>query len=143
MTLRSVALRAATALALFGIGAFAWSEAPRGLVLPLADGTRWQALTYRSLPPHRLRFSDAGLEIAVERSAMPLIYPLPAPLRVARIRVQGRFEGELRLRAGRQGNERFDDYVFRIGLVEPGRGTLDFAQRQLAAPWVRKLLELA
>jgi hypothetical protein len=135
--------RVAAAIALLGAAPFASSQALRSLVLPLGDGTRWQTLSYRNLPPHRLRFSEAGLEIAVERSAMPLVHPLSAPLSVARIRVQGRFEGELRLPPGRQGDGKFDDYVFRIGLVEPGRRTLNFAQRQLAAPWVRKLFELA
>lgn len=43
----------------------------------------------------------------------------------------------------RQGEEKLDDYVFRIGLAEPGERTLNFVQRQLAAAWVRKLFELA
>jgi hypothetical protein len=112
------------------------------VVLPL-DQVSWQVLRYSKLPPHRIRFSQAGLEMMVDASAMPLIYPLPEPMRVSRIRVKGRVEGQLRLPPARQGEKGFDDYVFRIGLVEPGERTLNFVQRQLAAAWVRKLFELA
>jgi hypothetical protein len=116
---------------------------PKSIVLPLSEPAKWQVLQYRNLPPHRVRFSSAGLEMAVDGSAMPLIYPLPQRLRVGEIRVKGRVDGALRLPPGRQGDEKFDDYVFRIGLVEPGERTLNFVQRQLAAAWVRKLFELA
>ena len=118
-------------------------EPPRSTVLPLSDATNWQVLQYSRLPPHRIRFANTGLEIAVDGSAMPLIYALPTRLRVSGIRVKGRVEGALRLPAERQGEEKFDDYVFRIGLVEPGTRTLNVVQRQLAADWVRKLFELA
>lgn len=113
------------------------------IVLPLGEQATWQVLQYRSLPPHRIRFSSAGLEMAVDGSAMPLIYPLPRRLQVSTIRVKGRVDGALRIPPARQGEEKFDDYVFRIGLVEPGERTLNFVQRQLAAAWVRKLFELA
>lgn len=115
----------------------------RSMVLPLGDPTNWQLLQYSRLPPHRVRFASAGLEIAVEGSAMPLIHVLPGRLRVGSIRVKGRVEGALRLPAGRQGEKKYDDYVFRVGLVEPGTRTLNFVQRPLAAAWVRKLFELA
>ena len=115
----------------------------QAVVVPLSDPAKWQILQYSSLPPHRVRFSQAGLEMAVEGSAMPLIYPLAEPLRVAQVRVTGRIEGALRVPPGRQGEEEFDDYTFRIGLVEPGERTLNFVQRRLAAPWVRKLFDLA
>jgi hypothetical protein len=112
-------------------------------VLPLAEQTGWQVLQYRSLPPHRIRFSASGLEMMVDGSAMPVIYPLPKPVQAKSVHVRGRVEGTLRIPAGRQGEEKFDDYAFRIGLVEPGERTLNFVQRQLAAPWVRTLFDLA
>jgi uncharacterized membrane protein YidH (DUF202 family) len=113
------------------------------VVLPLSEQANWQVLQYSGLPPHRIRFSKAGLEMMIEGSAMPLIYPLSGRLRVSSIRVKGRVEGTLQVPPGRQGEKTFDDYVFRIGLVEPGERTLNFVQRQLAAAWVRKLFELA
>lgn len=115
----------------------------RVVVLPLNEQTNWQVLKYSSLPPHRIRFSSAGLEMGVDASAMPLIYPLAERLRVSGVRVKGRVEGKLELPPERQGENKFDDYVFRVGLVEPGERTLNFVQRQLAAAWVRKLFELA
>jgi hypothetical protein len=134
---------AAVALASLVAAASAQERPARTVVVRLDEPANWQALQYSSLPPHRIRFSPAGLEMRVEGSAMPLIYPLPAPLGVSAIRVKGRVEGALRLPPERQGEEKFDDYVFRIGLVEPGERTLNFVQRQLAAAWVRKLFELA
>jgi hypothetical protein len=74
---------------------------------------------------------------------MPVIYPLPSPMAVSTVRVRGRIEGTLRVPAERQGEAKFDDYAFRIGLVESGERTLNFVERQFAASWVRKLFELA
>lgn len=116
---------------------------PGSILLPLGEQANWQVLKYTSLPPHRIRFSGAGLEMMVDRSAMPVIYPLAKPMQIKHVRVKGRVEGTLRVPPGRQGEEKFDDYVFRIGFVESGPRTLNFVQRQLAAPWVRKLFELA
>ena len=125
--------------------AVAWSQARdyAGMRLPLQSPTGWQVLEYRNIPPHQVRFSAAGLEMRVEMSAMPVIYPLPKPAAVRALRVKGRVEGSLDIPPGRQGEEKFDDYVFRIGLVESGTRTLNFVQRQVAAAWVRKLFELA
>jgi hypothetical protein len=111
--------------------------------VPLADEKAWQQLQYRNRPAHKLRFSPAGLRMDVEGSAMPLIYPLPAKQRVAGVRVRGRVEGRLALPPGRQGEEKFDDYLFRVGLVEAGDKRLNFVQRQVAAEWVRRLYALA
>ena len=124
-------------------GAQGSPPASSSISVPVNEQKGWQILQYRNLPAHRIRFSNAGLEMAVGSSAMPLIYPLPQRQRVSGIRVKGRVEGTLRIPPGRQGEEKFDDYVFRIGLVEAGERTLNFVQRQLAAAWVRKLFELA
>jgi hypothetical protein len=119
------------------------SDPSRPLLVPLDDAAKWQVLRFRSLPPHRVRFSKAGLEMIVEASAMSVIYPLPSPMAVSTVRVRGRIEGILRVPPERQGEAKFDDYAFRIGLVESGKRTLNFVERQFAASWVRKLFELA
>ena len=113
------------------------------LLLPLNEQTSWQILQYSSLPPHRIHFSKAGLEMMVDGSAMPLIYPLPKSATVKSIRVRGQLKGTLHVPPQDQGKEKFDDYAFRIGLVEPGERRLNFVQRRLAAAWVRKLFDLA
>lgn len=119
------------------------AAAQPALSLPLNDEAGWQVLRYSRLPPHRVRFSPQGLEIGVDGSAMPLIYPLSERVRVRAIRVRGKLEGALRVAPERQGEKGFDDFALRVGLVEPGERTLSFVQRLAAAAWVRKLFELA
>jgi hypothetical protein len=111
--------------------------------VPLTDARGWQLLEYRGIPAHKVRFHEAGLEIAVDASAMPLVHPLPKPMRVKAIRVRARLQGVLQIPAGRQGERKFDDYALRVGLVEPGERTLGVLERPFAAPWVRRLFELA
>jgi hypothetical protein len=62
---------------------------------------------------------------------------------VSAVRVRGRIEGILGVPPERQGEAKFDDYTFRIGLVETGERTLNIFERQFAAAWVRKLFDLA
>jgi len=140
----SLALAAVTLACLAtASGAQAPPTSPGSVSIPLTEESHWQVLKYSRLPPHRIRFSGAGLEIMVDGSAMPLIHPLRRPVRVKSFRVKGRIDGMLRVPAERQGEENFDDYAFRLGLVEPGERSLNFVQRQFAAAWVRKLFELA
>lgn len=113
------------------------------VAIPMGDQTKWQVLQYSRIPPHQVRFTAAGLEMAVQRSAMPLVYPVPKAFPTKRIRVKGRLEGKLDIPPGKQGEEGYDDYVFRVGLVEPGNRTLGSIQRRFVADWVRKLYELA
>jgi hypothetical protein len=119
------------------------STASAQLAIPMDEKGKWQVLQYRRIPPHKVQFTAAGLEIAVERSAMPLVHPLARPFATKRIRVRGRVDGTLNVPAGRQGEEGYDDYSFRVGLVEPGSRTLGSIQRRFVADWVRKLYELA
>lgn len=102
-------LQTAAALALgFLAAASSAQEPPRSsgsVLLPLSEQTNWQVLQYRNLPPHRIRFSKAGLEMMVAASAMPLIYPLPASVRVTGIRVRGRVDGALRIAGAAGGGE--------------------------------------
>lgn len=123
--------------------AFCAPAAAAQLGIPLNDQSKWQVLQYSRIPPHKVQFTKAGLEMQVERSAMPLVHPLDKPIATKRIRVRGRVEGTLDIPAGKQGEERYDDYVFRVGLVEPGKRTLGSIQRRFVAEWVRKLYELA
>ena len=118
------------------------STAAAQVSIPLNDQARWQVLQYSRIPPHKVQFTKAGLEMHVERSAMPLVHPLDKPFATKRIRVKGRVEGTLKIPAGRQGEDGYDDYTFRVGLVEPGDRTLGSIQRRFVADWVRKLYEL-
>jgi hypothetical protein len=119
------------------------SEGDKAVSIPLGDQSKWEVLQYSRIPPHKVRFTKAGLEMHVERSAMPLVHALAKPFATRRVRVKGRVEGTLNIPPGRQGEEGYDDYVFRIGLVEPGKRTLGSIQRRFVADWVKKLYELA
>jgi hypothetical protein len=131
-------------LALAGAAAaLAQAPAAEPRRIPLHEQQGWQVLQYSNLPPHRVSFSPEGLRMAVEASAMPVIHPLKTPVRVAAVRVQGRVDGQLKLPAQRQGEPKFDDYVFRLGLVERGERKLNFVQRQVAPSWIRTLFALA
>lgn len=113
------------------------------LVVPLSSDRGWQVLTYRGIPAHDVRFSDAALTIKVARSAAPVIYPLPAPISVRSVRAHGRLSGTLNLSPGQQGQPGFDDYALRLGLVEVGQRRPGFLERRFAPPWMRKLFSLA
>lgn len=97
-------LPSGTILTLALLSGRAGAQEPPAFALPLTEQANWQVLQYRNLPPHRLRFSSAGLEMAVAGSTMPVIYPLPKTPRVTGVRFQGRVEGTLRVPAARAAN---------------------------------------
>jgi hypothetical protein len=144
-SMRLAMFRRAALIAALGLaGASPHAQEAERVLVPVHEQGRWQPLQYRGIAPHRIRFTPAGLEVGVEGSAMPLVYPLPVPARVTSVKVRGRVvEGSLRMAPGRQGEKEADDYVFRLGIVEPGTRTLNFLQRQVAPAWIRKLFDLA
>ena len=113
------------------------------IVLPLQLPDGWQLLEYSNLPPHRVEFGEAGMKVAVDASASPIIYPLEAPVAVSRVVVSGRLEGLLDLPASPQGEAGADDFSLRVGLVLAGERRLNFLERMLSPRWVRRLHELA
>ena len=113
------------------------------IVLPLQQPDAWQLLEYDKLPPHRVEFGDNGMRVAVDASASPIIYPLPAPASVGRVVVSGRLEGLLDLPPRPQGEAGADDFCLRVGLVLAGGRRLNIFERMLSARWVRRLHELA
>lgn len=118
------------------------NTAGRTLRVALDDEHRWDALKYDKRAPHTLRFSASGLEISVNRSAMPLFYPLPQVVRVNSMRIQGRIVGRIRVTPEKQGKKGYDDYSLRVGLVEPGTTRLTAHERRTAADWVKALFDL-
>ena len=113
------------------------------VAIPSEDDEGWQLLHYSKIPPHGVDFSPLGLRIQVDHSAAPLVYPLLAPITVSRLTVRGRVDGDLRVAPQRQGEEGFDDYVFRAGLVLTGSRRLGFFRRMFAPSWVKRLYALA
>ncbi len=113
------------------------------IAVPLGSDQGWEVLRFSRIPANNATFSEAGLRIEVKRSASPLIYRLPTPRRLQRLRAHGRLEGRLEVTADRQGQKGFDDYALRLGVVEAGPRRLGFFERTFAADWVRKLYSLA
>lgn len=112
-------------------------------ILPLDRTNDWQFLNYRQIPPNTFRASPTGLEIGVNNSAAPAVFPLTNQLQVTELRVSGKITGLLKVPAGRQGQKGFDDYAVRVGLVESGSRTLDWREKLVAADWVKRLFALA
>ena len=113
------------------------------VAIPLEDDEGWQLLHYSNIPTNGVSFSPLGLRIQVDHSAAPLVYPLSVPIAVARLAVRGRVDGDLRVARQRQGEEGFDDYVLRAGLVLAGSRRLGFFRRMFAPEWVKGLYALA
>jgi len=129
------------ALALTGqFASLAYGET---FILPLDQTNGWQFLSYRKIPPNTFRASSAGLEIRVQKSAGPAVFPLPHQIHVTEVRARGTITGLLKVPPKKQGDRGFDDYAIRIGLVEAGSRTLSWREKLVSAEWVKKLFALA
>lgn len=113
------------------------------LIVPLTSDVVWQTLSYRGVPSHQIRFGATGLTVAVAKSAGPLVYPLPEPIRVRAIRARGEVRGGINVRGERQGQPGCDDYTLRLGLVQAGTRSPGFFERRFAPAWMRTLFDLA
>ena len=113
------------------------------IALPLQQQDRWQLLEYSSLPANRVEFGARGMSISVNRSASPIIYPLPGPRPVRAVEVRGELSELLDLEGKTQGQTGADDFCLKIGLVLAGDKTLNIFQRMASPGWVRTLYALA
>ena len=104
----------------------------------------WQQLNYKRIPANRINQLEHGIEIRIRASASPLIYLFEQPVELRKIRVTGQMGALPVIPQGLvQGEQGADDFALRVGLVLEGEKRLNFAQRLIAAPWVRSLFELA
>lgn len=131
------------AVALLLPGCFAACALGGTFVLPLAQTNGWQFLKYRKIPSNTFHCTPEGLVIGVTNSAAPAVFPLTNEFSVVKISVSGQVSGSLKVPPGKQGQKGFDDFVLRVGLVEPGTHTLSWWQKRVAADWVKKLFSLA
>lgn len=112
--------------------------------IPLNNKAQWIELAFASIAANTVSYTNHGLTIAVDDSASPLIHPLSQVVKVNRVRVQGTVAGGLNLPMPEsQGQKGFDDYRFRLGLVEAGSKTLSIWQKPFAAKWIKQLFALA
>ena len=109
--------------------------------VPLHRAEGWQVLEFRRIAPNAVQFSTAGARIRVDSSASPLIFPLPRPAQVSRVRARVTLAGGLRGAPPSAGWD--EDSQFRLGLVVSGDKRLDGFSKALAPAWVKKLFSLA
>jgi hypothetical protein len=112
-------------------------------VLPLQQQDQWQVLEYSNLPANRVEFDARGMSVSVNRSASPIIYPLPDSRPVRAVEVRGELSKLLNLEGKTQGQAAADDFSLKIGLVLAGEKTLNFFQRLASPSWVKTLYALA
>ena len=115
-----------------------------GLMIPVQSEKGWQHFTYGSIQPNKVSFLKEGLEISVNSSASPLIYPLKPIKFIKTIKLSGEFHGNFSIPNGKlQGSKSYDDFRLMIGFVVPGKKKLGFWKRQVAADWIKQLFALA
>ncbi|MBU6402152.1 MAG: hypothetical protein KGS61_17675 [Verrucomicrobia bacterium] len=112
------------------------------LVLPVTHPEGWHLLKFDRIPANQLSFTDKGLRIRVRNSAGPVVRMLAKRAVLDRVSVQGWYSGELHVPPGRQGEKHFDDYVLRLGLIEPGPHRLSAIQTRLAPQWIHTLQQM-
>ena len=123
--------------------AFATSATTGVFNVPLTKSNGWEQLTFSSIEANQVSFSDQGMQIDVNRSASPLIYPFDTAVKPGEISLTLQFEGDIQLADKQQGEKGADDFIFRLGLVVEGDQTLNFMQRAVAASWIKKLYSMA
>lgn len=108
------------------------------------QNSAWQLLEYSRIPANQVTETEQGLRIAIDASASPLIYLFEQPVEISRLMVTGQMGALPSIPPGsKQGDRGADDFPLRVGLVLEGDRTLKFAQRLVAAKWVRTLFDLA
>lgn len=109
------------------------------LMIPLSSPDGWQVLKFSKIKPNTAVFSAAGLEVTVDHSSSPLIYQLKDAVPVKGFIAEIEIEGEL----NKAGDKFPEDAYLRLGLVAPGTRKMSFAEKLIAAAWVKKLFSLA
>lgn len=111
------------------------------LVIPFQNLQGWTLLSYSKIPANEVKVEKGALIISVRKSASPIIYKLPETRKVKSFSLDISIAGEMN--SQRKDQEFPEDSFFRLGLVVVGEKTLNWFQRQIAAPWVLKLFSLA
>lgn len=109
------------------------------LAIPLTSPAGWQDLHFSKIKANRNVFSEKGLEVTVDKSSSPLIYPLKEPVMVTGFKAELEIDGAIHGFSGRLP----EDAYLRMGFVVPGQRKLGMMESMMAAAWVKKLFSLA
>jgi hypothetical protein len=127
------------------LASYSCASAALAISVPMQlDKNHWQNLEYNSIPANRVTTLVQGLQIEIDASASPLIYVFTETQTIKQISVKGMIGSLPVIPPGlKQGEKGADDFPFRLGLVLEGDKTLNFAQKLIAAQWVKILFGLA
>ncbi len=90
-------------------------------ILPASHPESWHLLSYSGIPSNRVNFIESGMQIIVQGSASPIIYPLQKPAVLKEISLDLAINGEINLQGKEQGTRGADDFLFRLGIVYEGK----------------------
>ncbi len=102
----------------------------------------WKQVSYKKIPPNVVEFSQDFITVTVNASASPLVYQLPEPYKIKKIRIVAEISG-IDLNQIKDNKKLLEDSPIRVGLVLDGTKKLNFIQSRLAADWVIELFKLA
>jgi hypothetical protein len=106
------------------------------------DPKAWKQVSYKKIKSNKVEFSNDNMSVVVDESASPLVYALPSPFKIKKIKVTAEISG-INLDQIKENKKLIEDSPLRIGLVLEGPNKLNFFQRKLATDWVLELFKLA
>lgn len=114
------------------------------VLLPLGTSSAWRHEKYSAYPQNEVTFSETGLVLRVDESSSPLFHKLEKNQVISGVRVRAQATGLPKLSPEAQdGQPGSDDYVLRLGLVQPGDYRPSWVQRLFAPKWLLNLIEVA
>lgn len=108
------------------------------LIIPLNEPSGWTPFKFMNAQPNQVTFDKTGMNIKVNNSASPILYPFKEAHLIKKIELKAKFIGSLPKMNDkvRQGNGNYDDFILRFGLIYQGNDRLNWIQRQLAPTWL-------
>lgn len=111
--------------------------------VPVSEKSFFHQEEFSGIPSNKVNFSINGIEIKVDSSASPLVFPILPPKKITGFTVTGEFKGLPRIQnTERQGQKGADDFPLRIGFVAAGANRPNLLQRAFAPSWLRNLYSI-
>jgi hypothetical protein len=104
--------------------------------------SNWDIIEYQKIKPNKTSFDGNRAQIKIDHSAGSIIHTLKKPTTIKNLKLDFSHRGNLRSKLI-QGNDGFDDYLLRVGIIYEGEKTLNFFERSFAADWLIKVFDKA
>lgn len=102
----------------------------------------FKVLKYGGIDSHHFINKNDSLVVKVNDSANPMIYKFDQAKYLSEIELKVKITGKLTLKDKKQGEEKNDDFRFRLGLVFEGDNTISGFQKMFAPEWLKELFKL-